>query len=126
METEEVRAFPAVVDAGKLKEIQGLYELGCFTRNPRASCRNIIDSRWLITWKMVEDQLGIKCRLTTRGFKGRMQDLETYAGTTSRSGQRIVNLIAAEHSDFVLFSFDISQAFAKGMTFKELNELTGL
>ena len=64
--------------------------------------------------------------LTARGFKDKMQELETYAGTTSRCGQRLVNLVAAEHEDFVLFSFDVSQAFAKGMTFKELSELTGL
>ena len=54
-----------------------------------------------------------------------MQDLETFAGTTSRSGQRIVNTVAAMHPDFVFFSYDVSQAFAKGMTFKELSELTG-
>ena len=54
-----------------------------------------------------------------------MQELETYAGTTSRCGQRLVNLAAAEHDDFVLFSFDVSQAFAKGMTFEEIAALTG-
>ena len=55
-----------------------------------------------------------------------MQDLETYAGTTSRCGQRIVNAMASEHADFVLFSFDVSQAFAKGMALAELSALTGL
>ena len=55
-----------------------------------------------------------------------MQELETYVGTTSRHGQRIVNAIAAENPEWVLFSFDVSQAFAKGMTFAELSALTGL
>ena len=32
--------------------------------------------------------------------------------------------MAAEHDDFVLFSVDVSQAFAKGMTFKELSAPT--
>ena len=49
-----------------------------------------------------------------------------YAGTASRSGQRIVNSVAAQHEDWVLFSFDVSQAFAKGMTFEELARLTGM
>ena len=37
-----------------------------------------------------------------------------------------VNAVAAEHSDFVLFSFDASQAFAKEMTFAEISALTGV
>ena len=41
---------------------------------PRASCKNIIDSRWVTTWKMIEGVLGIKCRLTARGFKDKMQE----------------------------------------------------
>ena len=122
---EEILANPEPINAGKLKEIQGLFDLGCFVRCPRAQCKNIIDARWVTTWKMVDGILSIKCRLTARGFKDKMQELETYAGTTSRSGQRLVNLVAAQEEDFVLFSFDVSQAFAKGMTFKELSALTG-
>ena len=122
---EEIKANSFPIGEAKLKEIKGLFELGCFKRVPRASCRNIIDARWVITWKLIDGVVAIKCRLTARGFKDKMQELETYAGTTSRYGQRIVNAIAAEHEDFVLFSFDVSQAFAKGMTFKELSELTG-
>ena len=45
--------------------------------------------------------------------------------TATRNGQRIVNSIVAQHLDFVLFSFDISKAFAKGMTFEELARCTG-
>ena len=59
------------------------------------------------------------------GFKDKFQDLDTYAGTTSRSGQRIANAVAAGNKDFILFSFDVSQAFAKGLTFEEFNRLTG-
>ena len=50
-----------------------------------------------------------------RGFNDKFQELETYAGTASRAGQRTVNTIASEHEGIVLFSFDVSQAFAKGM-----------
>ena len=35
-------------------------------------------------------------------------------------------MVAAEHDNCVLSSFDVFQAFAKGMTFKELRALTGL
>ena len=59
-----------------------------------------------------------------RGFKDKFQDLDTYAGATGRSGQRFVNVVAAEHENFLLFSFDVSQAFAKGLTFEELSALT--
>ena len=74
---------------------------------------------------MIEGSVGVKCRLTVRGFKDKFQDFDTYAGTTSSSGQRSVNAVVAENPGFVLSSFDVSQAFAKGLTFKELSELTG-
>ena len=54
-----------------------------------------------------------------------MQDLETYAGTASRAGQRVVNSVAAQHPDWIMFSYDVSKAFAKGMTFEEIARLTG-
>ena len=75
---------------------------------------------------MIDSLLGIKCRLAARGSKGTIQEFETYAGTTARCGQRLVNLVVAEHDDFVLFSFDVPQAFAKGMAFNELSESTGM
>ena len=121
---EEVDRYTSEVDEAKFKEIKGLYDLGCFKRARRPDCHNIIDARWVIIWKVMEGLLGIKGRLTARGFKDKMQELETYAGTTSRHGQRIVNAIAAENPDWVLFFFDVPQAFAKGMTFAELSALT--
>mgnify|MGYP003328451570 CR=1 FL=1 len=60
-----------------------------------------------------------------RGFKDRCQTLETFAGTASRCGQRIINSVIAQHPEWELFSLDVSQAFAKGMTFEELARLTG-
>ena len=53
------------------------------------------------------------------------QSMETFAGTATRWAQRIVNSVAANEDDFVLFNLDVSKAFAKGMTFQELSELTG-
>ena len=60
-----------------------------------------------------------------RGFKDRCETMETFAGTASRAGQRLVNSMAAQEPDWVLFSFDISQAFAKGMDFAEMARHTG-
>ena len=71
----------------KFKELKGLYDLGCFTRAPRKDSRNRVDTRWGITFKMVDGKLVIKCRLTMRGFKDRDDSLQTFAGTATRSGQ---------------------------------------
>ena len=110
----------------KYAEILALHDLGCFRRMLRSQSRNMVDTRWVITWKIKDGKLVIKCRITMRGFKDRCTDLETYAGTASRAGQRMVNSVCAQHEDFVLFSFDVSAAFAKGMTFEELSRLTGM
>ena len=69
---------------------------------------------------MIEGNAVVKYRLTVRGFKDEFQDLDTYAGTTRQSGQRLLDAVAAENEDFIMFSFDVSQAFAKGLTFDEL------
>ena len=37
----------------------------------------------------------------------------------------VVNVVVAEDQGLILFSFDVSQAFAKGLSFKELSKLTG-
>ena len=38
-------------------------------RYPRAKAHNIIDARWVITWKRIEGNVGVKCRLAVRGVK---------------------------------------------------------
>ena len=111
--------------AATVKEISGLYDLGCFRRWPRFKSKNIINARWVTIWKMIEGTVGVKCRLAVRGFNDTFHDLDIYVGTTSRIGQRFANAIAAENLEFTLFSFDVSQAFAKGMTFEELSALSG-
>ena len=122
---EELIKHKVEVGVGKFKELSGLHGLGCFERFPRKDSRNRVDTRWVINWKWVDGKLIIKCRLIMRGFRDRDQDLETFAGTATRSGQRVVNSITIQHPDFVLFSLDVSQAFAKGLTFEEYARLTG-
>lgn len=60
-----------------------------------------------------------------RGFNDTSKDFDTYAGATLRSGQRLVNVVAAENTDLVLSSFDVSRASVKGMVFEEFSALTG-
>lgn len=125
MTREEIQENHEEVRQAKVKEINGLYEIGCSKRWPIIWFHNIIDARWVITWKIIEGNVGVKCRLTARGFKDRFQDSDTYAGATSRSGQRFVNGIAAENTEFILFSLNVRQAFATGLLLKELDELIG-
>ena len=66
-----------------------------------------------------------KCRLCIRGFKdGQAENLDTFAGTASRYGQRTANIIAATKR-WTLWSLDVSQAFLKGLTFEEVSRMTG-
>ena len=123
MTREEITANWEDVKQAKIKKIKGRYDLCCFQRHPRAESHNIIDARWVITWKMIEGNVGVNCRFIVRGFKDKFQDFDTYAGTISRSGQRLVNAVAAEIEDFILFSFDVSQAFAKCSIFLGVSEV---
>ena len=109
----------------KVKEIAGLYDLGCFKRWARFKANSIIDAHWVITWTMIEGSVGVHCKLAVRGFKGKFQDLDTYAGATSRSGQRLTNAVAVGNKDFLLFNSDVSQAFAKGLAFEDFSAVTG-
>ena len=126
MTREEIKENNLEVSKTKLKELMALFELGCYKRFPRRSARNPVDTRWVHTWKLGEDLIRfIKSRITMRGFKDRCEWMETFAGTASRWAQRVVNSCTVQEEDFVLFSFDVGSAFAKGMTFEELSRLTG-
>ena len=75
---------------------------------------------------MIEGNVGVKCRFIVRGFRGQFQDFHIYVGASSRSGQRLVNAVVFENGDFILFSFYVSQAFAKGYVSQEFPKLTGI
>ena len=68
----------------------------CFEWRSRKRTRNMIDCRWVLKWKAIIGPSGsrqrtIRARLTVRGFKDRDADnLESYAGTSTRWSQRIV------------------------------------
>eukprot|EP00975_Prorocentrum_lima_P002291 500281-Prorocentrum_lima.AAC.1 len=52
------------------------------------------------------------------------KNIKTYSGTATKWAQRAVNAFAAQNN-YMLFSMDISAAFLKGMTFKEIASETG-
>ena len=88
--------------------------------------KNIIDVRWVRKWKKdaVTLEKFIKSRLTVRGFKDTCQDLETYAGTATRWAQRLIVALAVL-LDLPMFTIDVTGAFAKGLNWEQLAELTG-
>ena len=106
-------------------ELERWHKLQAFARRPRRTCGNLLDCRWVIRWKCVDDEWVIRARLTVRGFKDRQAgELATFSGTASRFGQRVINLLASQHK-LTLFSADVAQAFLKGMTFGQIQKLTG-
>lgn len=123
--TNEIKGNYREARKAKKYDINGLCDLGSFKRWRRSRSHVIMDAGWIITWKMIERDVGVKCRLTLRCFKDRFQDLDTYAGTIGRSGQRSVNAVAAGNGDFILIGLDVSQAFAKGLAFEGSSQVTG-
>ena len=58
-----------------------------------------------------------------RGFKDlQAAQLSTFAGTTTRWGQRLVNSVAAQKR-WPLFTADVSQAFLRGLTFEQAAQM---
>ena len=61
--------------------------------------------------------------MVVRGFKDlQAAQLSTFAGTTTRWGQRLVNSVAAQYK-WPLFTADVSQAFLRGLTFEQAAQL---
>ena len=60
--------------------------------------KNVVTSRFVFKWKIVEGQRQLRARLTLHGFKDVFKyDSETYAGTASRLSQRLLVSEAALH-----------------------------
>ena len=78
-----------------LAELEQWQQFGGFSRKWRKQARNIIDVRWVFKWKKIKLNGKvvriIRARLTVRGFKDHGGDDQgTFAGTVSRTSQRIV------------------------------------
>ena len=101
-------------------ELMRWHKHGAWERGSRAKARNALTSKWVLKWKDIKGTREIKARLVAQGFKD-TQKVENFAGTTSRWGQRLI-LITSVQFKWRLVSADVSEAFLRGMTFKELYE----
>eukprot|EP00971_Amphidinium_carterae_P205375 4076224-Amphidinium_carterae.4 len=94
----------------RLEEVTKLFKLSCFRRLPRSECTNLPGDTGRV----------IKYRITLRGFKDLGRSVNTWAATAARNAQKTLNSLAMTQS-----SWDISSAFAQGMTFQEIATATG-
>eukprot|EP00972_Heterocapsa_arctica_P090588 13366778-Heterocapsa_arctica.AAC.1 len=96
-----------------------------FERSERRDATNLVDSRWVIKFNMVNGVKMTKARLTVRGFMDRYAGkLNTFTGTASRWGQRATSAVIARNK-WALWTADVSIAFPRGKSFKELAAQTG-
>ena len=107
--------------ASMLKELGRWQKHGAWKRFPLSQSRNLLRSKWVLKWKEIAGKKDVKARLVAQGFMDQ-QNLSTFAGTTSRWGQRIVFAVAVQMS-WKLVSADVSEAFLRGITFQELHGL---
>ena len=122
---EELRAHKAEVNTACLDEIKRWLSMDMFERSKRRDATYLVDSRWVIKFKLVNGVKMIKARLTVRGFKDREAgSLNTFAGTASRWGQRATCAVIAQNK-WTLWSADVSMALLRGKSFKELAAQTG-
>ena len=121
----EKKQFSKELMAARTEELLRWTGFKAFHRRSRVGSQNRIDCTWVDKWKYVDGKRVIKSRLCLRGFKDlEGASLQTYAGTTTRWGQRVVTAIAAQKGWPIVIA-DVGCAFLRGLTFKELSELQG-
>ena len=95
---DELKKYARDVAEACLLELQRWCGMGMFTRMSRKRATNLVDSRWVLKWKLIGGVRKIKARLTVGGFKDRQaESLTTFAGTASRWGQRSVCSMATTY-----------------------------
>ncbi len=126
LSSEEAQQNEKACTQAMYDELMRCHTLGAFKRMPRKLAANVNDARWVLKVKLVAGKRSIQARLVVRGFKALLAtQLSTFAGTTSRLGQRIVNSVAVQRG-WQLFTADVSQAFLRGLTFKEAAQAAAL
>jgi hypothetical protein len=125
LDANEVRKNYELVREGMVKEIRSWTALDTVKPVFRHQATNIVDGKWVHKWKLVDGKRIIKSRLTLRGFKDLQGNhIETFAGTASRWGQRLICSVAAMNN-WPMFSSDVGAAFLKGVTFEDLAKVSG-
>ena len=61
---EELLEHKAEADEAKFGELRDLHGLGCYGRMRRSEAKNIVDTRWVIKWKLVDGKRIIKVRIS--------------------------------------------------------------
>ena len=80
---DEVSSHPALAQDAKIKELLAWNTFKVF--NPVMATevnKKVVDTRWVLTWKMVEGKQCIKARLAAKGF----QDPDLQEGLVDTSG----------------------------------------
>ena len=123
---DEVKQHPEEIKKAIKNEIDLWVKYKIMTRAPRAGAQNIVTSRFVYKWKIINGIRTIRARMVLHGFKDVVKDdTDTYAGTASRVSQRLLVSEAALHPDWAFATADISKAFLQGMTYKEISQATG-
>ena len=103
-----------LVREGKRRELEAWGKVEAFS--PLHACKvqeQLVDTRWVLTWKMAEGEKCAKARLAAEGFQGPdLKDglVETSGCVSLRSSRlRVISLSAIR--DWKLWSMDMKNAF---------------
>ena len=113
--------WDAVLKAQR-EEIASFDEHECFELSPRTENQNTCTSRWVLRWKLRNQERIIKARLVIRGFQDKEVEVATYSSCTTRWGQRLVTSLAVIHK-WELNALDVGTAFLRGLSFSELSQI---
>ena len=120
---EEALQHPAECKQAMKDELLRWQYHKAWRRVPRRNATNLLPSRWVLKWKIVDGKRIIKARLTVQGFRDK-ETTENYSGTATRWTQRLLLAIAVENN-WPVAAADVSEAFLRGLTFAEVSKITG-
>ena len=122
---EDVRRDWHLVEPAIRKEVRSFFDNKTFELRPRNKTANICSSRWVHKYKIIDGKRQVKSRLTIRGFQDLSVSADTYAGTATRWGQRMVSSVSSQRS-WRIFMSDVSSAFLQSMSFEQMAALGGI
>ena len=121
---QEIKNHSSEVLQAMLDELNTWNGFRCFKRINKEETKCIIDTKWVLKWKLKGGVRHIRARLCLRGFKESGCDDDTnYSATASRLSQRLLVSEAVLRS-WTLASTDIPKAFLQGVSYQELSEST--
>ena len=120
---EEEEEWYDVVREAKRSELVGIMKHDAMRCVKKLSCSTkSISSRWVLTWKMINGDLGVKTRLVIKGFLDpQVNQIITASATASALSHRMLASYAVNHALKVV-SYDVSQAFLQGLLLKDLEK----